>query len=184
MIYHLLASSGSLCTTSTSLPNTSLVTTCPILLLQPNRNFSETQVDSMGFHQLSNLNQGHFAPHFPIKLTDPPLGPGPHSRESSASQVSIPSNGSHERSGRRTPHLDASRSVFAPQGRMNLEAGLRADSWNPKRNDWMLHCCTVFLLQGQRLHCHIFRAQGALKRRERCVKVDDLYGKGFTVLDL
>ena len=95
-------------------------------------------------HQLSNLNQRHFARHFPIKPTT--WGGPARSRERSASQVSIPSNGSHERSGRRTPHLYASRGVFAPQGRMNLEAGpicadvAKTDSWNRKRT---IGCCNA-----------------------------------------
>ena len=80
-----------------------------------------------------------------IFLLNPTTWGGPAcSRECSTSQVSIPSNGSHERSGRRTPHLDASRGVFAPQGRMNLEAGLAAGTLRERLDaallDWETSC--------------------------------------------
>lgn len=104
------------------------------------------------------------------------------SRECSTSQVSIPSNGSHERSGRRTPHLHASRGVFAPQGRMNLEAGLAAGTLRE-----MIGCCTAGLrnlLQGQRLHCHIFRAQGGPEKERKMCEGWWFIWRGFTVLDL
>ena len=47
------------------------------------------------------------------------------------------------------------------------ESGSRVDSWNPKRNDWMLHCWTVFLLQGQRLHLHYFQGTGGPWKGEK-----------------
>ena len=206
MIYHLLATSGSLCTTSTSLPNTSLVTTCPILLLQPNGNFPQTQVDSIGFWEkltwsellLSGraiLSTYIYIINFQIwtQVTLPDISllnsPIHHLGRARLLTRILRFPGLHTKQWVARAFWQENPASLRESWRLCStrahESGSRVDSWNPKRNDWMLHCWTVFLLQGQRLHLHYFQGTGgALKRRERCARVDDLHGKGFTVLDL
>lgn len=92
-------------------------------------------------HQLSNLNQRHFARHVPIKPTDPPLGPGP---QSLTRMLHFP--GLHTKQW--VARAFWQENPASPRESWRLcstrahESGSRAGSWNPKRNDWMLHCWT------------------------------------------
>lgn len=115
-------------------------------------------------YQLSNLNQGHFARHVPIKLTDPPLGAGPLAH----ANAPLP----------RSPYQAMGRtSVLAGEPRIStrvVASLLHKGAWIWKQGRYVptlqrltagtlretLDCCNAGLrnlLQGQNLHCHIFR---------------------------